>query len=223
MQSIERGDEAQKPPGVADARGMKRKLLQCLASQRRFAAIASQQVSGPCFSISWSYRSRLAELGRGTPGRGTPYLCRVLSSPAGYTIVRIPGSARYFLMMIRRVVLKSLGGITAVAMATCSYNLAQTKTGPVDSGVRGGTAGAGGPLQGLTADETAFFQDGQSRFADVEVVTSGANNGLGARFNSNQCLSCHSQPSGGGSSPSENPLPAVATLNGAKNTIPWFV
>ena len=79
------------------------------------------------------------------------------------------------------------------------------------------------PLNGLTADETAFFQDGQARFAEVEVVTKGANNGLGPRFNSNQCFSCHSQPDAGGSSPAQNPLLAVATLNGAKNTVPWFI
>jgi len=89
--------------------------------------------------------------------------------------------------------------------------------------MRGGPAGAGAPLKGLTADETAFFQDGQARFADVEVVTKGSNNGLGPRFNSNQCLSCHSQPDAGGSSPAQNPLIAVATLNGAKNTVPWFI
>jgi CxxC motif-containing protein (DUF1111 family) len=95
--------------------------------------------------------------------------------------------------------------------------------GPVDPGVRGGAAGAGGPLKGLVADETAFFQDGQTRFLDVEVVTGGANNGLGPRFNSNQCFSCHSQPAVGGTSPAQNPLIAVATLNGAKNTVPWFI
>jgi CxxC motif-containing protein (DUF1111 family) len=78
-------------------------------------------------------------------------------------------------------------------------------------------------LKGLTADETAFFEDGQARFADVEVVTKGTNNGLGPRFNSNQCLSCHAQPDMGGSSPAKNPLPDVAHLNGAKNTIPWFI
>jgi CxxC motif-containing protein (DUF1111 family) len=89
--------------------------------------------------------------------------------------------------------------------------------------VRGGLAGSGGPLKGLTGDETAFFQDGQARFADIEVVTGGAKNGLGPRFNSNQCLSCHAQPSAGGSSPAENPLLAVATLNGAKNKVPWFI
>ena len=94
---------------------------------------------------------------------------------------------------------------------------------PVDPGVRGGPAGAGGPLNGLTADEMAFFQDGQSRFAEIEVVQGGANNGLGPRFNSNQCLSCHTQPDMGGSSPAKNPLLDVAHLNGAKNTVPWFI
>lgn len=94
---------------------------------------------------------------------------------------------------------------------------------PVDPGVRGGPAGAGGPLKGLTADEMAFFQDGQSRFAEIEVVQGGTNNGLGPRFNSNQCLSCHTQPDMGGSSPAKNPLLDVAHLNGAKNTVPWFI
>ena len=95
--------------------------------------------------------------------------------------------------------------------------------GPVDPGVRGGPAGAGGPLNNLTTDETAFFQDGFMRFAEVEVVAGGQNNGLGPRFNSNQCLSCHSQPAPGGTSPARNPLIAIATLNGATNQVPWFI
>jgi CxxC motif-containing protein (DUF1111 family) len=78
-------------------------------------------------------------------------------------------------------------------------------------------------MNGLTADETAFFQDGQARFAETEVVQGGPNNGLGPRFNSNQCLSCHAQPAIGGTSPAQNPLPDVAHLNGAKNTVPWFI
>jgi hypothetical protein len=89
--------------------------------------------------------------------------------------------------------------------------------------VRGGAAGAGGPLPGLTADETAFFLDGQARFAEIEVVNKGANNGLGPRFNSNQCFSCHSQPNMGGTSPAKNPLPEIAVLDGAKNAVPWFI
>jgi hypothetical protein len=36
-------------------------------------------------------------------------------------------------------------------------------------------------------------------------------------------LSCHSQPAAGGSSPARNPWIAIATLNGAKNVVPWFI
>ncbi|HUD63588.1 MAG TPA: di-heme oxidoredictase family protein [Candidatus Sulfotelmatobacter sp.] len=110
-----------------------------------------------------------------------------------------------------------------MALITCGCAFSQAKSAPLDPGVRGGAAGAGGPLQGLTADETAFFLDGQARFAETEVVANGSNNGLGPRFNSNQCFSCHSQPNMGGTSPAKNPLPEVAALNGAKNTVPWFI
>ncbi|MGD0508621.1 MAG: di-heme oxidoredictase family protein [Terriglobales bacterium] len=126
-------------------------------------------------------------------------------------------------MRLGRIVRKSFGGIVAVALIACVYSLGRTGSGPVDPGVRGGPAGAGTPLKGLTADETAFFQDGQARFAEIEVVNKGSNNGLGPRFNSNQCFSCHSQPDAGGTSPAKNPLPEVASLNGAKNTVPWFI
>ena len=124
---------------------------------------------------------------------------------------------------MRRSAAPTFCGIAVLILATTGFNAAQTKKGPVDPGVRGGPAGAGNPFSGLTADKTAFFQDGQSRFADVEAVTGGANNGLGARFNSNQCLSCHSQPNAGGSSPASNPLPAIAAVSGAKNSVPWFI
>jgi len=93
----------------------------------------------------------------------------------------------------------------------------------VDPGVRGGAPGAGTPLDGLTADETAFFRNGLAKFLDIESVTGGHNNGLGPRLNSNQCLSCHSQPSVGGTSPATNPLIAIATLDGARNVVPWFI
>src|ERR1700683_1474311 len=118
---------------------------------------------------------------------------------------------------------KSLCGTLIVALITCGYTLAQTRSAPVDPGVRGGPAGAGGPLPGLTADETGFFLGGQARFSEIEVVNKGANNGLGPRFNSNQCFSCHSQPNLGGTSPAKNPLPDVAALDGAKNAVPWFI
>ena len=126
-------------------------------------------------------------------------------------------------MTLGRIARNLCGGILAVVLTTSVCTLAQSKSGPVDPGVRGGSAGAGAPLKGLTADELAFFNDGQARFAEVEVVQKGANNGLGPRFNSNQCLSCHSQPAGGGSSPAQNPLLAVAHLSGATNAVPWFI
>ncbi len=113
--------------------------------------------------------------------------------------------------------------LAAVLIAPCVQTSAQTGKVPLDPGVRGGAAGAGSPLPGLTADENAFFRDGLVRFADIEVVKGGNNNGLGPRFNSNQCLSCHSQPAAGGSSPARNPLIGIATLNGARNVVPWFI
>jgi CxxC motif-containing protein (DUF1111 family) len=113
--------------------------------------------------------------------------------------------------------------VAAVLAASYVRTSAQTVKEPVDPGVRGGAAGAGAPLQGLTPDENAFFRDGLVRFADIEVVTRGTNNGLGPRFNSNQCLSCHSQPAAGGSSAARNPLIGVATLDGARNVVPWFI
>jgi CxxC motif-containing protein (DUF1111 family) len=127
-------------------------------------------------------------------------------------------------MAIRLKVLSALlGGVVAAAVATCVCTAGQKTGAPVDPGVRGGAAGAGTPLPGLTSDESAFFQDGLARFMEIESVTGTNNNGLGPRFNSNQCFSCHSQPAVGGSSPAQNPLIAIATLNGAKNKVPWFI
>ena len=124
----------------------------------------------------------------------------------------------------RKGALKAFGAFVATLLITaCIRTSAQTVTAPIDPGVRSSAAGAGNPLDNLTADEKTFFQDGAARFIETEVVQGGSNNGLGPRFNSNQCLSCHSQPAPGGTSPAQNPLIAIATLNGAKNMVPWFI
>jgi CxxC motif-containing protein (DUF1111 family) len=96
---------------------------------------------------------------------------------------------------------------------------------PIDPGVRQAATDGGPPppLPGLAADELAFFEDGTHRFTAVEVVSGGVNNGLGPRFNSNQCSSCHAQPYVGGSSPAINPQVAVANADGATNVMPWFI
>jgi len=124
----------------------------------------------------------------------------------------------------RETAVKLLIAFVAAALTMSSLCTSDGRgKGPVDPGVRGGAPSAGGPLNNLAADENVFFQDGFSRFAEVEVVAGGSNNGLGPRFNSNQCLSCHAQPAPGGSSPAQNPEIQVATLSGAKNVVPWFI
>ena len=123
--------------------------------------------------------------------------------------------------MLRTLALGILVGSVATALGANAP--APSAARPVDPGVRGGPPSAGEALPSLTSDEARFFQDGLTRFQDVEVVTGGDNNGLGPRFNSNQCSSCHLQPAVGGTSPAANPLIAVAKLNGAKNTLPWFI
>jgi mono/diheme cytochrome c family protein len=90
----------------------------------------------------------------------------------------------------------------------------------VDPGVRGGPAGAGGPLAGLSAAQLAFFNAAETnRFEEVDAVPSG----LGPFFNLNSCSGCHAAPATGGSSPATNPEVAVATLDGAQNVLPSFI
>ena len=89
-----------------------------------------------------------------------------------------------------------------------------------DPGVRGGAPGAGGPINGLTADELDFFKRfGQPTFAEVDGVA----NGLGPRFNLDSCAGCHAFPAIGGSSPSTNPQVARAATLAPKNRIPSFL
>jgi len=85
---------------------------------------------------------------------------------------------------------------------------------PVDPGVQSANRGTGAPLSSVLRNDNPgildFFRDGQNRFQAVESVSNSptGNNGLGPRFNSNSCSSCHSQPSTGGSAPAVNPQAA---------------
>src|ERR1700689_1514416 len=104
-----------------------------------------------------------------------------------------------------------------------------------DPGVRAGSVDSGQPLDSIatTPGGSDFFINGQGRFEQVEAVRGGSSIGLGPRYNSNQCSSCHSQPAIGGSSPSaaifpnvgQNPETLVANLDGqtGQNTIPSFL
>ena len=88
-----------------------------------------------------------------------------------------------------------------------------------DPGVRGGAAGAGAPIAGLTQTELAFFNAGKDDFEEEE----GIDDGLGPTMNLGSCAGCHLQPAVGGTSPAVNPQVAFATANGAANTVPSFI
>src|SRR5438128_4156076 len=92
----------------------------------------------------------------------------------------------------------------------------------LDPGVRGDPAGAGGPIDGLSANEKIFFEAGLAAFNEVQDVQ-GDDPGLGPRFNLDSCAGCHAQPAVGGSSPFTNPQVAVATKANAKNVVPSFI
>src|SRR6266704_1423727 len=88
-----------------------------------------------------------------------------------------------------------------------------------DPGVRGGAAGAGAPIAGLTQTELAFFNAGKDDFEEEE----GIDDGLGPTMNLGSCAGCHLHPAVGGTSPAVNPQVAFATLDGATNAVPSFI
>ena len=88
-----------------------------------------------------------------------------------------------------RVAFKAFDAFVIAVLTSYVLASAQTINAPRDPGVRGGPPGAGSPLPGLTADESAFFKDGLARFADVEVVTGGIKMGWG--LGSTRTSACH--------------------------------
>ncbi len=128
--------------------------------------------------------------------------------------------------------LRSIRAGLAILAAACfvsSGNAQPSPTGntsfsgngnnPSDPGPRGGTPAAGGPVVGLSSIATLFaaFNAGAANFKEVEDVS---NNGLGPRFNSNSCASCHTQPAVGGTSPASNPQVQFAN---SQNRLPFFI
>jgi CxxC motif-containing protein (DUF1111 family) len=96
-----------------------------------------------------------------------------------------------------------------------------------DPGVQSGNRGTGATI--ITSDPNGFlpfFTDGQARFEAVESVSNSpaGNNGLGPRFNSNSCSSCHAQPAVGGTGAATNPQFAFAGSSVApKDSTPYFI
>ena len=98
----------------------------------------------------------------------------------------------------------------------------QSFGGARDPGVRGGPAGAGGPLARIVGTPAlAYFMAGQEEFDEAEGE--GVEEGLGPRMNLDRCGGCHLQPAIGGSSPAVNPQVAFATKNGGRDTVPSFI
>jgi len=95
---------------------------------------------------------------------------------------------------------------TSIALVLFVAGMALAQSDP---GVQGGNRGTGATLipQNDQTGFLAFFNDGLNRFQDVESVSNSPtkNNGLGPRFNSNSCSSCHAQPAVGGTGAATNP------------------
>jgi CxxC motif-containing protein (DUF1111 family) len=97
-----------------------------------------------------------------------------------------------------------------------------------DPGVQTANRGTGASI--IPSNDTTgfltFFNDGLSRFQDVESVSNSpnGNNGLGPRFNSNSCSSCHAQPAIGGTGSAVNPQFEFTSDGVAPgNTTPSFI
>ena len=122
--------------------------------------------------------------------------------------------------MIKTAKLVSVSTLTVLFLAGMAF--AQT-----DPGVQGGNRGTGATI--ITSDPNGFlpfFTDGQARFEAVESVSNSpsGNNGLGPRFNSNSCSSCHAQPAVGGTGAAVNPQFAFAGSSVApRDSTPYFI
>jgi CxxC motif-containing protein (DUF1111 family) len=116
--------------------------------------------------------------------------------------------------MRRRVLVLTIGVAVVVAASQAAGQFIAR-----DPGVRGGPAGAGGMLAGLSAGQIAAFNAGLDDFLEQDTIA----RGLGPRFNLDNCAGCHAQPATGGSSPAVNPQVAIATEFGARNVVPSFI
>jgi CxxC motif-containing protein (DUF1111 family) len=106
--------------------------------------------------------------------------------------------------------------------------LAGTTFAQTDPGVQSANRGTGAALSSVLSNSPSgilsFFTDGQTRFQEVEKVSNSSNVGLGPRFNSNSCSSCHGQPAIGGTGAATNPQFSFITNGVAPgNTLPSFI
>jgi CxxC motif-containing protein (DUF1111 family) len=122
--------------------------------------------------------------------------------------------------------------VVGFAFAAFAFSPLHAQTDP---GPRHGSAAAGSFFPTLNSDEQTFFNQAQLRFQEVNSVSGDiageSSGGLGPTFNGNSCAQCHAQPTIGGASPGlispqnsiPNPQVALATLDGASNSVPSFI
>jgi CxxC motif-containing protein (DUF1111 family) len=125
------------------------------------------------------------------------------------------------LMVLSMVALMSRPAV--VKGSSCPISPCPTASDP---GPRPLPAAAGTFYPALTANQSAIGTRLTQIFTEVNFVAGGPlvkTVGLGPRFNSNSCNSCHAYPAVGGSSPPSNPLFGIYQLMGATNTMPYFV
>jgi CxxC motif-containing protein (DUF1111 family) len=124
--------------------------------------------------------------------------------------------------------------LCAAILVVSGIGVASAQTDPgVRPGAINGQPGATAlnplPLDSVTANNPTgvldFFSNGLTRFQDHEAISGTANNGLGPRFNFNQCAGCHSQPTIGGTGSADNPeFTAIASgIAGPNDTTPAFI
>ena len=118
--------------------------------------------------------------------------------------------------------MRVLAAVTVMWFLGLSQTLTAQFRHAQDPGVRGGPAGAGDMLQGLSDAQKAMFTAGLADFSGEEEVK----DGVGPRFNFVSCAGCHAQPAVGGTSPALNPFFRVndpGDLGFTNNTIPSFI
>ncbi len=131
----------------------------------------------------------------------------------------------------------ALSALSTAVFVQAQQNAGDTKsaTAAHDPGVRAGEIDVGKPVTTLSAVQLRVFHEGEAQFNLIYSASGTAPNapgpGLGPAFNTNSCSSCHSQPSGGGTSPSANQFPSIgpnpeaaaARELGATNNLPPFI
>jgi mono/diheme cytochrome c family protein len=135
-----------------------------------------------------------------------------------------------------------LPGFLKISAALFAILVPFTLSAQKDTGVRGGAPNAGGPVSPIQVNELALFTEGKFRVTELEAtcdgcsqVTPGADTGqnpflatitnsagLGARFNADQCMSCHAQPAIGGSGGFMVPNPQDSPKNQRQPENPMF-